>query len=164
MSVHSGASASIPTENAVLDLSRRSHPTGHEVTDAWIAGFLHAVGRQPWDDMHDYAAVCAMDYAASRPSVWTRFRDDDAEWPCYEEWPEGCENERDLLVWNRCDGFHIWWKSFGECPPGTHWARLPVRPTPTPSQAQDGYGAAPAAECTCEATCCCEPPNDHDHA
>lgn len=37
-------------------------PIGHPVADALIAGFLHGVGRQPWDDMHDYIAVCAMDY------------------------------------------------------------------------------------------------------
>ena len=43
-----------------------SHPTGHAVQDAFIAGFLYAVGREPWDDMHDYAALCSIDYAKGK--------------------------------------------------------------------------------------------------
>lgn len=44
-----------------------THPTGAVVQDAFIAGFLHGVGRNTWDDMHDYAAVCAVDYANGIP-------------------------------------------------------------------------------------------------
>lgn len=36
---------------------------GQPVPDAFIAGFLHGIGRQPWEDMHDYAAVTALAYA-----------------------------------------------------------------------------------------------------
>ena len=41
---------------------RNSGPTGNRIADALTAGFLHGVGRQPWDDMHDYIAVCAVGY------------------------------------------------------------------------------------------------------
>lgn len=34
-----------------------------EVAQAWVAGFLNGVRRQPWDDMHDWAALTARDYA-----------------------------------------------------------------------------------------------------
>lgn len=34
------------------------------------------------------------------------------------EWP--VEGVRDLLVWNPCDGYHIWSRCF-PCPPGTHY-------------------------------------------
>ena len=64
--VHSGF-ASIPGEGEVrVAVAFESHPTGHEITDAWIAGFLHGIARQPWDDMHDYAALCGIEYENAR--------------------------------------------------------------------------------------------------
>ena len=64
--------------------------TGNAIADAVILGFLHGVGRQPWDDMHDYIAVSALDYANSKPGArehleakptpegvnWSEFEDD----------------------------------------------------------------------------------------
>jgi hypothetical protein len=61
--------ASVPTEPVSLPVAHHSHPTGEEVTDAWIAGFLHAIGREPWEDMHDYAAVCGLEYAKVRVTL-----------------------------------------------------------------------------------------------
>jgi hypothetical protein len=57
----------LPTEPVVkLEVAFNSHPTGRELTDAWVAGFLHGIARDPWDDMHDYAALCGIEYENSR--------------------------------------------------------------------------------------------------
>lgn len=44
----------------------KTGPLGRELPDAWIAGFLHGVGKSKWDDMHDYAALCAEQYETAR--------------------------------------------------------------------------------------------------
>lgn len=50
------------------------------------------------------------------------------------------------------DGMGWWWANldseYGYEIAPTHWCPLPARPTTDATQAQDGYGAAPAAECT----------------
>ena len=64
---------------------------------------------------------------------WHRFRDDEDERFGWVDWPEGCGDVRDLLVWNPCDGYHIWSRYFGDTPPGTHYARLLAKPILTES-------------------------------
>lgn len=65
-----------------------SHPTGNAVQDALIAGFLHGVGRTAWDDMHDYIAVCAVDYGKGKPLPERSFEPDDINWK--SEWEAVC--------------------------------------------------------------------------
>ena len=50
-------------------LEASSGVTGDAIADAIILGFLHGVGRQPWNDMHDYIAVSALDYARGKPGA-----------------------------------------------------------------------------------------------
>lgn len=56
-----------PAAPQAAGVGERTHPTGEAIQDALIAGFLHGVGRDPWDDMHDYIAVCARDYVNGDP-------------------------------------------------------------------------------------------------
>lgn len=44
-------------------LKRRPGRARVDVAAAWQAGFYKAVGRAEWDDMYDYAALCAKEYA-----------------------------------------------------------------------------------------------------
>lgn len=60
--------------------------------------------------------------------VWQRFRDDDSDtWSLHEEWPFLYGAVSDLLVWNPCDGVHVWSKG-AQTPPGTHFAKPPQPP------------------------------------
>lgn len=67
-------------------------------------------------------------------AVWRRFREDDsATWSAWEEWPDGFADVHDLLVWNACDGLHVWSRGF-QTPPGTHFALPPAPPAPEAAQ------------------------------
>lgn len=39
------------------------HQLRRMLSEAWAAGFIAGVGRQPWEDMHDWAWLAGDDYA-----------------------------------------------------------------------------------------------------
>ena len=58
--------------------------------------------------------------------MWHVLRRTETDWTIEPEWP--VEGVRYLLVWNPCDGYHIWSRGF-TCPPGTHYStELPAPP------------------------------------
>lgn len=60
--------------------------------------------------------------------MWKRLRTDaENERDERPDWPEPVR--QDLLVWNPCDGYHIWSRGY-QCPPGTYYStELPPAPT-----------------------------------
>lgn len=51
-------------------------PTGKPAVDAWIAGFLAGIDRKSWEDMHDWAAVSAIEWARSANALRYQFEGD----------------------------------------------------------------------------------------
>lgn len=117
---------------------------GQEEAIAFNLCSLHGFDPAFVTTQRDFALAVIKEYERARQSLtadpvssnWRRIRPDNGPWDNDLAWPEWAEGEGDLLVFNHCDGFHVWRRNFS-IPPGT-WAttlREPsemARPHPVP--------------------------------
>ena len=82
--------------------------TGNAIADAVTLGFLHGVGRQPWDDMHDYIAVSALDYAngkqGAREHLEAKPTPEGIDWSEFEDGLSDAIQDSIDMDWNSRDG------------------------------------------------------------